>query len=200
MLANWINSPLENHQGFTALHFAAFHGNPRMIKLLVKHGADIFAVNKQKMTMLHLAAQGDQPYSLTYFRELKLDINKRDSQNQTPLHWATFVQGASAMYYLLGWGVEINAKTDSGQTALHFAVKHAEKFGDMRSIKELLMKGADRSCRDNNGILPIDLIEDNVRNDETKQILRALLETPKNSRCIGVLALSGVRQPLVKMI
>ncbi len=62
------------------------------------------------------------------------------------------------------------------------------------------MKGADRSSRDNDGILPIDLIEDNVRNDETKQILRALLETPKNSRCIGVLALSGVRQPLVKMI
>lgn len=71
----WINVPAENNQGFTALHYASFFGNPKMIKLLIQHGADIHSTNTQKLTMLHLAAQGDQPYSLTYFRDLGLDIN-----------------------------------------------------------------------------------------------------------------------------
>jgi len=38
-----------------------------MIKLLISHGANINAVNKQGINMLHVAAQGDQPMSLGYF-------------------------------------------------------------------------------------------------------------------------------------
>ena len=40
---NWINSISKGDDGFTALHFASFHGNMSMIKMLVKNGADIFA-------------------------------------------------------------------------------------------------------------------------------------------------------------
>lgn len=32
--------------GFTALHFAAYHGNPRLIDLLVDAGANVYATNK----------------------------------------------------------------------------------------------------------------------------------------------------------
>ena len=32
--------------GFTALHFAAYHGNARMIEMLVESGANVYATNK----------------------------------------------------------------------------------------------------------------------------------------------------------
>jgi len=53
--------------GFSPLHFASFHGNVKLIKLLIRNGADIRALDNQLINMLHVAAQGDQAYSLTYF-------------------------------------------------------------------------------------------------------------------------------------
>lgn len=68
------------------------------------------------------------------------------------------------MYYLLGWSPEVNTQDYAGQTSLHLAIKHSEKFSDMRSIKELLLKGADRNLTDKKGNRPVDLISANVRN------------------------------------
>lgn len=41
---------------------------------------------------------------------------------------------------------------------MHLAVKSAEHFPNTRSIKELLIKGADRSKEDKKGRKPIDII------------------------------------------
>ena len=54
-----MNLQSRGEEGFTALHFASFHGNIRIIKLLVKHGANVFVQNKQDINLLHVAAQGD---------------------------------------------------------------------------------------------------------------------------------------------
>ena len=67
-----MNLQSRGEEGFTALHFASFHGNIRIIKLLVKHGANVFVQNKQDINLLHVAAQGDQPISIFYFKELGL--------------------------------------------------------------------------------------------------------------------------------
>ena len=42
--------------GFTALHFASYHGNPKMIDLLIEAGANPYATNRQEINMLHVAA------------------------------------------------------------------------------------------------------------------------------------------------
>ena len=42
-LKTWINTHSRGDDGFTALHFAAFHGNMAMIRLLVSHGANLKA-------------------------------------------------------------------------------------------------------------------------------------------------------------
>lgn len=52
----WIDTVTDNHQGFSALHYASFNGNPQMIRYLVNKGANIQARNAQGMNMLHLAA------------------------------------------------------------------------------------------------------------------------------------------------
>lgn len=55
-LAEWINMTTRNEEGFTSLHFASFHGSARLIRLLVRNGADIYAINKQGINMVHVAA------------------------------------------------------------------------------------------------------------------------------------------------
>lgn len=46
-------------QGFTALHFTSFKGNPRLSKLLLSNGADKYALNNMGINVVHVAAQGD---------------------------------------------------------------------------------------------------------------------------------------------
>jgi ankyrin repeat protein len=44
---------------FSALHFASFTGNLRLLNLMVENGANILAVNAYGINMMHVAAQGD---------------------------------------------------------------------------------------------------------------------------------------------
>jgi palmitoyltransferase len=53
----WINRQTED--GFTAMHFASYRGNIKMIEYLQQMGADIFTRNRHGMNVLHIAAQGD---------------------------------------------------------------------------------------------------------------------------------------------
>jgi ankyrin repeat protein len=45
-IREWVNLPSRGEEGFFALHFASFHGNVKLIKLLVRNGANIRAKNK----------------------------------------------------------------------------------------------------------------------------------------------------------
>lgn len=67
-VAQWINTPSMSEQGFYPLHFASFHGNIPLIKLLMRNKADFRVKTSEGINMLHVAAQGDQAYSLTYFK------------------------------------------------------------------------------------------------------------------------------------
>jgi hypothetical protein len=51
---------------------------------------------------------------------------------------------------------------------LHIALKYAERWDDMRSIKELLMKGAERQIKNKDGERPIDIVEKYVMDEEKK--------------------------------
>ena len=58
-VATWINTPARTDQGFYPLHFASFHGNIPLIKLLMRNKADCRAQTVEGINMLHVAAQGD---------------------------------------------------------------------------------------------------------------------------------------------
>lgn len=155
-----MNLQSRGEEGFTALHFASFHGNIRIIKLLVKHGANVFVQNKQDINLLHVAAQGDQPISIFYFKELGLSINSFDVRKSTTLHWAAFAGAELALAYLVSWGANVNAYDSKGLTPLHLAVKASEDIRSTKSIRLLLFKGADRNAIDLNGKKPIDTVKE----------------------------------------
>lgn len=59
LLKDWVNTKSKGEDGFTPMHFASFHGNLTLIKMLIANGANIEAKNRQDINMLHVAAQGD---------------------------------------------------------------------------------------------------------------------------------------------
>eukprot|EP00349_Pseudokeronopsis_sp_Brazil_P004241 CAMPEP_0202957706 /NCGR_PEP_ID=MMETSP1396-20130829/2092_1 /ASSEMBLY_ACC=CAM_ASM_000872 /TAXON_ID= /ORGANISM="Pseudokeronopsis sp., Strain Brazil" /LENGTH=78 /DNA_ID=CAMNT_0049675345 /DNA_START=572 /DNA_END=808 /DNA_ORIENTATION=- len=56
VLARWVNKQSLGQEGFTALHYASFHGNLGTIRYLISKGADPFAKNKHFINMMHVSA------------------------------------------------------------------------------------------------------------------------------------------------
>ncbi len=80
VLQDWINNPSRGEEGFTAMHFASFHGNIEFLRRLVELGGNIHIKNKQDINLLHTAAQGDAPVSLAYCIRNGLDPQARDNK------------------------------------------------------------------------------------------------------------------------
>ena len=120
---------------------------------MIDNGADLYLRNQYGLNVLHIAAQGDQPISLYFFKTLHMDIYSKDNRNSTPLHWACFSNSEVALVYLLGWyeKEKLNMKDCDGYTPLHLSVKSADQLKSGRPLRALLMKGASRDIRDNNG-------------------------------------------------
>jgi len=126
-IQSWVNMK-DTGDGFTALHFASFKGNPDACDLLIDVGADIHVKNNFGINMLHVAAQGDQPLSIYYFKRKGLDMHSRDNRGSTPLHWAAYSQAEITLVYLLSWVNHLDDQDCDGNTPLHLAVKSAEQL------------------------------------------------------------------------
>ena len=144
----------------------------------MRNKADHTVKTSEGINMLHVAAQGDQAYSLTYFKYKGLSIMSKDKERSTPLHWACCAGSDTASYYLQSWGVDVNAVDFLGYTPLHLAVRYSNRFPNTRTIKELLIKGADRDATERSGLKPIDLVE-TLEDNETKDELKQLLVKPR---------------------
>ena len=51
LLKDFINE--KNDQGVTALHYASFRGNVKIIKLLIENGANLYAKTNRKLNIFH---------------------------------------------------------------------------------------------------------------------------------------------------
>ena len=135
----FINA-ITDDDNLTALHYAAFRGNMKLIRLLIENYADPKAVSGKGFNMVHKAAQGNKPTAILYFNKVhNINLETRSSNGMTALHLATFDGMENSVIYLLFMHVNVNAVDNKGNTPLHYAVQKEL----VRITKKLLQKGAD---------------------------------------------------------
>ena len=154
----WINKP--NEELLTAFLLAAFRGSIRMMEILINEGAEIHILSKQGKNAFTLAAQGDQVLAMVWLRLHGVEYLQYDSGGGTALHWAAYHGSEFATHFMLSWISDptiINKQDNDGYSPLHLGAMS----GNDRIIKRLLLRGANRRIRDNQGKIPADLALEN---------------------------------------
>ena len=142
---NYINAKTEA-DGLTALHFASFRGNIKIIKLLISNHADLKALSYNGLNMLHKAAQGNKPSAIIYFyKKYNMDLEAVENNKKlNALHLATISGMDNSVIFLLRLGINPNIQDNRGYTALHYAVKYKHT----RIIKKLIQNGANKDIKE----------------------------------------------------
>ena len=144
----------------TALHYASFRGNIKIIKLLIANHADINSLTHTGYNMIHKAAMGNKPSAIIYFnKKYNMSLEDTDENQMNALHLAVRNGMENSVIFLLSLGLNPNFKDKDGNTALHYAVKKSNS----RIIKKLLQRGADRNIPDfKYKMTPVMLARNNV--------------------------------------
>ncbi len=108
----------------TALHFAAFFGQPEATRVLVDRGADLEAVSPTfgDVTPLHSACASGERESARILLEAGADPNVRQQRGFTPLHAAAQNGDEELARMLLARGADPEAATDDGRTTRDFGL------------------------------------------------------------------------------
>jgi ankyrin repeat protein len=98
-----------SHDGWTALHLAAFFGHRDLARLLLDRGADVNARSRsdrfaRQNTPLHAAAANSQAEVAALLVERGADVNARDGSGFTPLALAANSRNDLLMILLLEKG------------------------------------------------------------------------------------------------
>jgi palmitoyltransferase len=123
----WVNK--QSEQGYTALHYAVYKGNIKIVKILIEYGANIDITNKRGLNVFHMSAHGNQVSSLVYLKDtFNFDLHSTDYMGSTALHWACYIGSENAVVFLLSWNAGLNTQDKEGYTALHLAVISGNTF------------------------------------------------------------------------
>ena len=151
-ILTYVNA--KNREGDTALHYASFNGNIKILKYLIELGADLDISNNRGRNVLHFAAQGNQPASLIFFKEkYKLNLDSFDDCGARPLHWACYSNAFQAAEFLMSWEVDVNIRDNEGNTPLHLCVINNDK----KLVKLLQQHRGDPMIKNKKGESAIDL-------------------------------------------
>jgi ankyrin repeat protein len=113
-----------SHDGWTALHLAAFFGHTAAAAALLAKGAEVKArsTNPMQNTPLHAAAAGRQMDLVKLLIDHGADVNARQHGGWTALHAAAQSGDAALVQMLLENGADVSARADNNQSALDLAL------------------------------------------------------------------------------
>lgn len=133
--------------GHTALQAASQNGHLEIIKLLLRHQADVEVEDKDGDRAVHHAAFGDEPGVMELLARAGADLNARNKRRQTALHIAVNKGHVGVVKTLLELGCHPSLQDSEGDTPLHDAI--SKKRDDMLTL--LLDHNADIMLTNNNG-------------------------------------------------
>ena len=114
--ASVVNS--YSKDGFTALHFACFFGQPKAAKLLIDRGTavDAVATNPTKVMPLHSAASARNLEAARLLLEHGAPVNARQQGGWVPIHAAAQNGDRPMVELLLKYGADTALTNDQGRT------------------------------------------------------------------------------------
>ncbi|CAM9553815.1 unnamed protein product [Laminaria digitata] len=132
---------------YAALDIAAAGGNLRVMKALIKRGADVNGIDGSESTALHAAARCDQNAAIHVLLDAEAEIEAADSLGNSPLHSAALQDCTSAVVALLERDADTSKANNDERTPLHLAAE----LGHLSVSTALIAAGADMTfrCEDN---------------------------------------------------
>ena len=114
--------PLTLKDGTSPLHVAlTTSNNQEVAKVLIEHGADPNALDKDGQNPLLYALMNGQKEIAEFLIEQGPDPNVSDRDGQTPLHYAATFGYKEMVQLLIKSGADLNAADRGGRTPLDFA-------------------------------------------------------------------------------
>ncbi|XP_047468410.1 putative ankyrin repeat protein RF_0381 [Penaeus chinensis] len=114
-----VNKKVKDEHGTecTILHMAARVGNGEAIKMILKAGADIRAVDSNGQTVLHWAALHDKPDAVVELVQGGLPVDTPGSNGETALKSALLKKANSALAKLIELGASVQDPDKNGLEA-----------------------------------------------------------------------------------
>ena len=141
--------------GYTPLHTAASVNHIEMVKLLIKHGANINSKDEADNSPLHLATYHGHGKMAKLLIESGAYIHSRNYNDNLPIQMAAHAGLPEVIQQLIEAGSPINAQDQVGDTPLHDAALQ----GQVEAAQVLIEAGADVNATNNAGKTPLDLAE-----------------------------------------
>lgn len=134
------NVNLQDAEGDTALHYAAFGNQSAAAVALLKGGADGNKLNKNKCSPLHVAVNKGYTDVVKTLLNFSCDVNAQDSYGDTVLHDAIAKDFIEIVEVLVNFrGVDLSIKNKRGFNCLH----HAALKGNARAASLIAQKCPD---------------------------------------------------------
>ena len=158
-----IDEPNEKRSGRTSLHSAAKSNHPDVIRVLLKHGARISALDSDRKTPLHYAATCKGAEGTKVLLGEGADMMCEDEFGDSPAFLAARKGGVPCMEAFIAAGFDLDARGRNGQTVLHAAA-----FGRRAMLRYLLEQKELKmavNLEDSKGATPLHYVRDagNVR-------------------------------------
>ena len=104
--------------GFTALHFACYFGQPETARLLIEKGAKVDAVanNATQVMPLHSAASSRNLAAARFLVEHGAPVNARQQGGWVPIHAAAQNGDREMVDLLLAHGADVEIANNDGKT------------------------------------------------------------------------------------
>ena len=118
--------------GKTALHLAAEFDYPDVIRVLVKHGAQINARRNDRETPLHTAVSCGSPLAIRVLLELGADTEIIDREWRSPAHLAAYLGLTDSLRPFVDAGLDFTQTYFKDETILHNAVFREGEFSYYR--------------------------------------------------------------------
>jgi len=137
----------------TPLHRAASANHVEMVKLLLRHGANVDAEDNSENSPLHRAIYSGHGEVARLLIEAGADAQARNHAGNTPVQMAAFAGLPEVIKLLVEAGSPVNLQDQVEDTPLHDAALK----GQVEAARALLAAGADVHARNNVGHTPLGL-------------------------------------------